>query len=96
MMFAVAKLSYAKYTNWGVSLVVAVAMAAYARVLFTPLTAKSSSTFKVAILSGKIYAISCTGMYYVSEISTDGGEVKVIEKKDMLEACREADTQNAQ
>ena len=50
----------------------------------------------MAILNGKIYAISCTGMYYVGEISTDGGEVKKTEKKDMLEACREAETQNAQ
>ena len=50
----------------------------------------------MAILNGKIYAISCTGMYYVGEISTDGGDVEVKEQKDMLEACREAETQNAQ
>ena len=54
--------SYAKDTNWGVSLVIAVAMAAYAQVLFTP-SSTSAISFKVAIFNGKIYTISCTGIY---------------------------------
>ena len=32
---------------------------------------------KVAILNGKIYAISCSGQYYMGEITQDGGTIEV-------------------
>lgn len=45
----------------------------------------------MAILNGKIYAISGTAMYYVGEINTEGGNVEIQNKMDMLEAVREVE-----